>query len=237
MCGRFGASYRDLKAVWNLHGDFSFQKRYNIAPSQEVPVIIRNEGRNEAKLMKWGLVPSWAPDSSIGQRMINARAETLLEKPSFRQAVQKRRYLIPANGFYEWRRQGTRKVPVWIQFKTREPFAFPGLWDCWIDPETSKPLYTFTIITTHANALLRQIHDRMPVMYRRDMGKRWLEQSISDELRLLLRMQPVLSEELEAYEVATLVNSPENDSPDCVRRVSPKVNQPRQMPITYPHRK
>ena len=154
MCGRFGASYRDLKAVWNLHGDFSFQKRYNIAPSQEVPVIIRNEGRNEAKLMKWGLVPSWAPDSSIGQRMINARAETLLEKPSFRQAVQKRRCLIPANGFYEWRRQGTRKVPVWIQFKTREPFAFPGLWDCWIDPETSKPLYTFTIITTHANALL-----------------------------------------------------------------------------------
>ena len=114
--------------------------------------------------------------------------------------------------------------------------AFPGLWDCWIDPETGKPLYTFTIITTHANALLRPIHDRMPVMYRKDIGRRWLEHSVSDELELLLRTQPVLSE-LKAYEVAPLVNSPENDSPDCVRPVSPKVNQPRQMPITYPHRK
>ena len=111
MCGRFGASYRDLKTVWNVRGEFSFQKRYNIAPSQEVPVIISNEGRNEAKVMKWGLVPSWAPDSSMGQRMINARSEALLEKPSFKQAVQKRRCLIPANGFYEWRYDGKRKVP------------------------------------------------------------------------------------------------------------------------------
>ena len=105
----------------------------------------------------------------MGQRMINARSETLLEKPSFRQAVQKRRCLIPANGFYEWRREAKRKIPMWIQFKTREPFAFPGLWDCWIDRDTGKPLYSFTIITTHANALLRPIHDRMPVMYRKDM--------------------------------------------------------------------
>jgi putative SOS response-associated peptidase YedK len=156
----------------------------------------------------------------MGQRMINARSETLLEKTSFRQAVQKRRCLIPANGFYEWRYDGKRKVPMWIQFKTREPFAFPGLWDCWIDPETGKPLYSFTIITTHANALLRRIHDRMPVMYRRDMGRQWLEQSISGELELSLVTQSVLSEELEAYEVSTLVNSPENDSSDCVRRVS-----------------
>jgi putative SOS response-associated peptidase YedK len=140
MCGRFGASYRDIKTVWNLHGDCSFQKRYNIAPSQEVPVIIRNEGRNEAKLMKWGLVPSWAPDSSIGQRMINARSETLLEKPSFKRAVQKRRCLIPANGFYEWRRDGNRKIPMWIQFKTREPFALSwavGLLDRSVDRKTA----------------------------------------------------------------------------------------------------
>ena len=220
MCGRFGASYRDIKTVWNLYGNFSFQTRYNIAPSQEVPVIIRNEGRNEAKVMKWGLVPSWAPDSTMGQRMINARSETLLEKPSFKQAVEKRRCLIPANGFYEWRRDGNRKIPMWIQFKTREPFAFPGLWDCWIDRDTGKPLYTFTIITTHANALLRPIHDRMPVMYRSDMGRQWLEQSISDDLVLSLVTQPVLSEEIEAYEVSTLVNSPDNDSPECVRRIS-----------------
>jgi putative SOS response-associated peptidase YedK len=92
---------RDIKTVWNLHGNFAFQKRYNIAPSQEVPVIVHNDGRNEAKVMKWGLVPSWAPNSSMGERMINARSETFLEKPSFKQAVQKRRCLIPANGFYE----------------------------------------------------------------------------------------------------------------------------------------
>ena len=231
MCGRFGASYRDIKTVWNLYGDFSFQTRYNIAPSQEVPVIIRNDdGRNEAKVMKWGLVPSWAPDPSIGQRMINARSETLLEKPSFKRAVQKRRCLVPANGFYEWRRDGNRKIPMWIQFKTREPFAFPGLWDCWVDRETGKPLYTFTIITSHANALLRRIHNRMPVMYRRDMGKQWLEESIHDDLFLSLVTQPVLSEELEAYEVSTLVNSPENDSPECVRRVRKQANTP-QLPL------
>src|ERR1044072_3083160 len=152
--------------------------------------------------------------------MINARSETLLEKPSFRQAVQKRRCLIPTNGFYEWRRDGNRKVPIWIQFKTREPFAFPGLWDCWIDPEAGKPLYTFTIITTHANALLRPVHDRMPVMYRKDIGRQLLEDAPSDDLELQLRAQPVLAEELDAYQVSTLVNSPDNDSPECVRRVS-----------------
>ena len=220
MCGRFGASYRDIKTVWKLYGDFSFQTRYNIAPSQEVPVIVRNEGRNEAKVMKWGLVPSWAPDSSMGQRMINARSETLLEKPSFKQAVGKRRCLVPANGFYEWRQDGKRKIPMWIQFKTREPFAFPGLWDCWIDRDTGTKLYTFTIITTRANALLRQIHDRMPVMYDREMGRQWLEQPFgNDEMMLSLALQPVQSERLEGYEVSTLVNSPENDSPECVRRI------------------
>jgi putative SOS response-associated peptidase YedK len=227
MCGRFGAPYRNIKPVWNLHGDFAFQTRYNIAPSQEVPVIIRNDGRNEVKMMKWGLVPSWAPDPSMGQRMINARSETLLEKPSFKQAVQKRRCLVPANGFYEWVREGKRKIPMWIQFKTREPFAFPGLWDCWVDRETGKPLYTFTIITSHANALLRRIHNRMPVMYRRDMGKQWLEESIRDDLVLSLVTQPVLSEEIEAYEVSTVVNSPENDSPECVRRVRQQTRDAR----------
>jgi len=182
MCGRFGASCRDIKTVWNLDGNFSFQTRYNIAPSQDVPVIIRNDNRNEAKVMKWGLVPSWAPDASMGQRMINARSETLLEKPSFRQAVEKRRCLVPANGFYEWRREGNRKLPMWIQFKSREPFAFPGLWDCWIDQDNEKKLYSFTIITTRANALLSRIHNRMPVIYDREMGRAWLKQSVSDPL-------------------------------------------------------
>lgn len=129
------------------------------------------------------------------------------------------------------RLQSSKFASMWIQFRTREPFAFPGLWDCWIDRETGKPLYTFTIITSHANALLRRIHNRMPVMYRRDMGKQSLEESIRDDLILSLVMQPVLSEEVEAYEVSTLVNSPEHDSPDCVRRALPKEPKTPQLPL------
>ena len=147
-------------------------------------------------------------------------SHSLLEKPSFKQAAEKGAGVaVTANGFYEWLREGKRKVPMWIQLKTREPFAFAGLWDCWIDRETGKTLYSFTIITTNANALLSRIHNRMPVIYDRIMGRQWLEQSVSDPLVLSLIMQPVASERLDAYEVSTLVNSPDNDSPECVRRV------------------
>ena len=116
---------------------------------------------------------------------------------AFKQAVEKRRCLIPANGFYEWAREGNRKVPMWIQLKTREPFAFPGLWDCWIDRETGTSLYSFTIITTHANALVSRIHNRMPVIYDRIMGRHWLNETVRDPLGLSLIMQPLPSEKLE----------------------------------------
>jgi putative SOS response-associated peptidase YedK len=131
MCGRFTASFefREIKLLFNLQRDLpSSTPRYNIAPSQEVPVIVHNEGVNELKPMKWGLVPSWAPDRSIGDRMINARAETITEKPSFKRLMQQQRCLVPADGFYEWRREGNSKVPVWIYLKKKEPFAFAGLW-------------------------------------------------------------------------------------------------------------
>jgi putative SOS response-associated peptidase YedK len=153
MCGRFGASfqYRDIKLAWNLYGDFAgFYPRYNIAPSQDVPVIVRNEKRNKLKPMRWGLVPSWSQDRSIGQRMINARAETLLDKPSFKQLLATRRCLVPADGFFEWSREGNRKVPLSFYLKTRKPFIFPGLWDCWLDRVTGSRLYTFTIFTNRA---------------------------------------------------------------------------------------
>jgi putative SOS response-associated peptidase YedK len=127
MCGRFSASFefREIKIRWNLQRDIPLlTPRYNIAPSQEVPVIIRTEDRNEVKQMLWGLVPSWAPDPSIGQHMINARAETLLEKPSFKQLVATRRCLVPADGFYEWRREGKHKVPMWIYLKNPRTVCF-----------------------------------------------------------------------------------------------------------------
>jgi putative SOS response-associated peptidase YedK len=222
MCGRFSAgfSFRDIKVRWNLYGDLEFGPRYNIAPSQQVAVIVKTERGNEAKLMKWGLVPSWASDPSMGNRMINARAETLLEKPSFKQLVSTRRCIIPADGFYEWRREGNRKIPVWVHFKNKEPFAFAGLWDSWLDRDSGDALNTFTIITTDANALVRRIHNRMPVMYERDMGGQWLERNLAQPM-LGAVLRPPPSEGMEAWDVSMFVNAPENDRPDCIRPLSP----------------
>ena len=235
MCGRFTASFefREIRIRWNLKRDFPlFGPRYNIAPSQEVPVIVHNDARNEVKLMKWGLVLSWAHDPSIGQQMINARAESLLEKSSFKKLVATRRCLVPADGFYEWRRDGKRKVPVWIHLKNREPFAFAGLWDHWRDPAGDKELYTFAIITTDANALLRPIHNRMPVIYDNAMGRQWLEQSFgASSMSLAAVLQPLPSELMEANEVSTLVNSPENDTTECIQPVSPSQRSRPQLPL------
>ena len=234
MCGRFSAtfSFREIKLRWNLQGDLSFEPRYNIAPSQSVPVIVRTEDRNEAKLMKWGLVPSWAPDPSIGNRMINARAETLLEKPSFRNLVSQRRCLIPADGFYEWRREGNRKVPVWIHLKKKEPFAFAGLWDAWRNVEFGDVLNTFTIITTDPNTLLRPIHNRMPVIYDEAMGRHWLEHSFGSwSMGLAAALRPWPAEYMEAHDVSPLVNSPENDSPDCIKPLPPGYVPRGQLPL------
>ena len=235
MCGRFGASfqYRNIKALWNLRGDLpEFGPRYNIAPSQDVPVIVRSEDRNELKSMRWGLVPSRTQDPSIGQRMINARSETLLEKPSFKQLVARQRCLVPADGFYEWRREGNRKVPMWIHLKNREPFAFAGLWDYWRDPAGDKELYSFTIITTEANALVRPIHNRMPVIYDKEMGRQWLEESFGDQPMILAAvLQPLPSDLMEAHEVSTLVNSPDNDTAECIQPVSPSQFNKPQLPL------
>jgi putative SOS response-associated peptidase YedK len=224
MCGRFGATfqYRNLQTQWSLTGDIPlFAPRYNIAPSQEVPVIVRREDRNEIRPMIWGLVPSWAQDQTIGQRMINARAETLLEKPAFRQLVATKRCVVPADGFYEWRREGKRKIPIWFQLKNREPFAFPGLWDHWMDRKTGQGLYTFTIITTRPNTLMEPIHDRMPVIYHAAMGRQWLDPRcpVGSSKLLAPILQPLPSEEMEAYEVSPLVNSPSNDTSACVEPV------------------
>src|SRR5882724_12929537 len=235
MCGRFTASFefREIKIRWNLRGDFPiFAPRYNIAPSQDVPIIIRTQDRNEVKPMCWGLVPSGTQDPSIGQRMINARAETLLEKPSFKQLVARRRCLVPADGFYEWRREGNRKVPMWIYLKNRVPFAFAGLWDYWRDLVGDKELYSFTIITTEANALLRPIHNRMPVIYDKEMGRQWLEESFGDQPMILAAvLRPWPSELMEAHEVSTLVNSPENDTAESIQPVSSNPPVKAQLPL------
>ena len=223
MCGRFTTTFefREIKLLFNLQRDFpSFKPRYNIAPSQDVPVIVRTDEGNDAKSMKWGLVPSWSHDPSIGNRMINARAETLTEKPSFKRLVGSHRCLVPADGFYEWRQEGRRKVPVWIHLKDRKPFAFAGLWDFWRDRESEKEFYSFTIITCEPNALLRPIHNRMPVIYDREMGQQWLDPHFTGSPSFLSAvLQPFPSELMEMRDVSTLVNSPANDTPECIQPV------------------
>lgn len=221
MCGR----YSQTKEFYEIRLQFdvdAFEQevapRYNLAPGQQAPVIV-NEGKKSLRLMQWGLVPSWAEDPSIGNRMINARAETLAEKPSFKRLIGKRRCLVLADGFYEWRRYGRRKVPTRIVMKDRKPFAFAGLWDLWKRAEGGE-LYSFTIITTEANELLRPIHDRMPVILDKPCGKKWLDPQLTDPKLVTSLLQPFPSDPMETYEVSLIVNSPSNDRPECIEEVS-----------------
>jgi len=170
--------------------------------------------------MRWGLVPSWAPDVSIGNRMINARAETIMEKPGFKKLLEKRRCLIPADGFYEWRREGNHKVPIWIHLKKKEPFVFAGLWDAWRDPE-GETLYSFTIITTVPNALLRSIHNRMPVIFDPLAAKQWLNPRLSTrEAEIAAVLAPFPSDLMQAHDVTAFVNKPEFDRAECIEPIA-----------------
>ena len=163
-------------------------------------------------MMQWGLVPSWAKDPSIGNKMINARAETLAEKPSFKGLIGKRRCLVLADGFYEWRKEGKGKIPMRFTLRGGEPFSFAGLWDSWKKPAGGE-LFSFTIITTQANNLLRPIHERMPVILNKEGEEKWLDPDFK-EIHELLVPYPV--EMMEFYDVSKLVNSPRNDLPQCI---------------------
>jgi putative SOS response-associated peptidase YedK len=232
MCGRFGATstFREIKLRWNLQNELLFEPRYNVAPSQTVPVIVRAENGNEARPMKWGLVPSWARESSIGSRLINARAETLLNKSSFQDLIGRRRCLVPADGFYEWRRIGSRKMPMWIYWKTGEPFAFAALWDSWHDRKLGC-LDTFTIITTEPNDFMRPIHNRMPVMFDQTAGQRWLDQRADRPFDVSAMLRPCPSERMAAHEVLPLVNAPENDRIECIQPISASYLPRGQLPL------
>ncbi|NMB88563.1 MAG: SOS response-associated peptidase [Chloroflexi bacterium] len=219
MCGRFiltvEAPY--LQQEFRL-GDLplDWQSRYNIAPSQPVAVVRDAQARN-VEWMRWGLVPFWANDVKIGNRMINARAETLQEKPAFRTAFQKRRCLILADGFYEWQKPANkrgRSTPYLIRLRDHKPFAFAGLWEFWKSKE-GEELLSCTIITTQANSLVEKIHDRMPVMLSGDRLWEWLQMNEAGELNNLLRPYP--ADQMEAVEVSPLVNNPVADSPEVAR--------------------
>ena len=222
MCGRFTLT-TNLGAIAKRFGVARFLEevgpRYNIAPTQTV-IVVNDDGTRHLTQMQWGLIPSWAKDPAIGNRMINARGETVATKPAFRVALRKRRCLIPADGFYEWQPVGRRKQPVYITLKTREPFSFAGLWESWTAPD-GEEIKSCTIITTEANELLKRIHDRMPVILTREAEAVWLDPAIQDPERLLPLLKPYSSEGMEVYPVSTKVNSPANDGPECIEAMPP----------------
>ena len=223
MCGRFAQSF-DPNAV-QQEFDFSaasvvdFGPRFNVAPTQFVPVITNEEPRH-LSLLRWGLIPSWSKDESIANKLINARADGVADKPSFRSAFKRRRCIVPASGFYEWQKgDGKAKTPMYIQVKDQDLFGMAGLWEIWNSPQGDE-IHTFTIITTDANDFMAPIHNRMPVILHKDDYDLWLEpkEVPADKLQALLR--PYESDEMTAYEVSRAVNTPSIDEPDLIQPVA-----------------
>jgi putative SOS response-associated peptidase YedK len=220
MCGRFTLHSRMnliLQQFAVEMAEFSFEPRYNIAPTQSVPIIRNQKGIRSISLLRWGLVPKWAKDISIGSRMINARAETLSEKPSFRSAFKRRRCLVPADGYYEWLKEGKNKIPFLIQTSDDAPFVMAGLWESWQSNESdSNPIETFTVITTTANEATSGVHDRMPVILDTERQATWLDEDCDDVTALQPMLQPYDSERISVRPVSTYVNSVKHDDPRCI---------------------
>ncbi|MBI1258980.1 MAG: hypothetical protein GC204_16030 [Chloroflexi bacterium] len=223
MCGRFVlvADPNVIQQSFNLDpsGVINFAPRYNIAPTQYVPVIT-NEQPKQLSLLKWGLVPSWAKEEAIGNKMINARADGIAEKPSFRNAFKRRRCIVPASGFYEWQKgEGKTKTPMYIHLKNQEVFALAGLWEVWNSPHGDE-VHSFTIITTDANEFMAPIHNRMPVILHPSDYDLWLEPKEVKADTLLPLLKPFEADKMTAYEVSRAVNTPSIDEPDLIQPVA-----------------
>lgn len=220
MCGRFTLHHtlEEIEERFAAEAVSESMPRYNIAPTQDILTVTQN-GSRYLEAYHWGLIPSWAKESAIGNKMINARAETLSEKPSFRTALSRRRCLIPADGFYEWQAAAdgkkTSKTPMHIRLQSGELFAFAGLWDEWQAPDGS-PLRSCTIITTSANEVTAPIHDRMPVLLRPEDEALWLDNAITQAADLLPLLIPYPADLMEAYPVSRAVNAPTIDDPECL---------------------
>jgi putative SOS response-associated peptidase YedK len=220
MCGRFTLTVDPGRLQEAFPGlglpVTGLKPRYNIAPTQPV-ALIPNDGDYRLDFYLWGLIPSWAKDAEIGNRLINARGETLAEKPAFRAAFRRRRCLILADGFFEWRQDpdGRGKTPVYISLRSHDPFGFAGLWEIWHAKDGSE-VRSCTIITTQPNELVAHIHNRMPVILPASAHAQWLAPGEADPAQLAGLIRPYPAEEMTAHPVARLVNSPANDSPECV---------------------
>ncbi|GFO67146.1 DUF159 family protein [Geomonas limicola] len=220
MCGRFTLFLPPglLAELFGVVEPGCVPDRYNIAPTQLVTVIRQVEpGVNRLDQLHWGLIPPWAKDPSIGSRMINARGETLEEKPAFRNAFRFRRCLIPASGFYEWNNQGGRKVSEFLRLKDQAPLVFAGLWESWTAPQ-GEVVESCAIVTTAANAYVARLHERMPVLLKPADGELWLDRTVTDPARLKPLLRPCGAEEMEGWTVSPLANSPRNDGVELVKQ-------------------
>ena len=221
MCGRFALfSYmRQLMEEFGLeeHEDLEVGQRYNVAPSQRVLAVVNDGTANRLETFEWGLVPSWARGERP-RRIINARAETVADRPTFRSAFRERRCLVLADGFYEWRRSGKVKVPMFIRDTTGRPWGFAGIYETWNQPGGDE-VTTCAIITTEANRAMEEVHDRMPAIVREEDRATWLDPSVRDIEALLPVLRPYDDERMEVHPVSRDVNSPRNEGPHLVRRL------------------
>lgn len=222
MCGRFAQTKELTELISRFHFDviaFDLPPSFNIAPTQYAGVVYLQSGKRIFEPMKWGLIPFWSKDSSMGGRMINARAETVDSKPAFRQAIKRKRCLVLSDGFYEWdkKKKTSGSSPYFFFLKDRKPFAFAGLWDEWQD-QSDSPIHTFTIITTKANSLVAPLHDRMPVIMKTENEAGWLDPGIFRPQEVKALLDPVSEDEMDVYAVTPYVNSPKNNSPRCLKK-------------------
>jgi putative SOS response-associated peptidase YedK len=218
MCGRFivDSDEREIQRTFQIKlAEAAVQPSYNVAPTQPVLTVVQRDGQRVLQAMRWGLIPVWAKDMRIGAKMINARAETVAEKPSFKRLLKSRRCLILADGFYEWHKDGARKLPMFISVKPKHPFGFAGLYDTWTSPE-GQTIASCAIITTHANKLMESIHSRMPVILPQSAYCPWLDPSNQDLEELSELLLPYAGK-MQAYAVSPLVNSVGHNSPENIR--------------------
>ena len=221
MCGRFTQTFNSsaLADFFELTNIPEIEPRYNITPTQNILTIVSDNQARKAKLWRWGLIPPWAKDSKIGAKLINARGETVAEKPSFRNAFRRRRCLIIADGFYEWKRDNRQKQPYYFQLRDRQPLAFAGLWESWKSP-AGEIINSTTIITTNANQIMLPIHQRMPVILPQSAHDTWLDNQVFNQQQLTSLLKPYDDSQMIAHPVSQEVNSVRNESSELVKPIT-----------------
>jgi putative SOS response-associated peptidase YedK len=234
MCGRYAitSSPEALRALLAYLDLPNFPPRWNVAPTQPVPIVRLDQGQRRFALVRWGLIPSWVKDPKQFSLVFNARAEAVNDRPAFQNAMKRRRCLFPADGFYEWKKEGARSRPYFVRRRDKKPFAFAGLWESWMGPN-GEEMESATIITTNANRLLRAIHERMPVIVAPDAFELWLDTANVDALTAAALLAPAPEDLLEAYEISTAVNRVANDS---AKLIEPATETEQMEPQAEPQR-